>query len=251
MSCPAAGAGVVARPELPRAAQGQGSALQTGSCAATCAQKHSPCVMLRVRDRFIHEQHEFGQKPSIATMHEAEHPFAAIPAWLPAPGSPCPPGGLHSQPLAPGDAHPRAAPMLLARPPAAALSKRRPCCPPGPDSPSQSGCPNHPTEQQRVSPHTSWPCRDSELARGPRSQPHFTAACPSIPPAVAPCHAGGRSPGTGVGCWRWGMGLGSGAGAEVMHRPNMVLQELAHPDGEEAGAKQPSGKSQQDPTRLA
>lgn len=30
--------------------------------------------------------------------------------------------------------------------------------------------------------------------------------------------------------------------------PSLVLQELVHPDGEEEGAKQPSGKSQQDPT---
>lgn len=36
-----------------------------------------------------------------------------------------------------------------------------------------------------------------------------------------------------------------------MHRPSFVLQELAHPDGEEAGAKKPSGKSRQEPTRLA
>lgn len=48
---------------------GTGTGLSTANrlLCSTCAQKHSPCVMLRVRDRFIHEQHEFGQKPSIAT----------------------------------------------------------------------------------------------------------------------------------------------------------------------------------------
>lgn len=171
--------------------------------------------MLRVRDRFIHEQHEFGQKPGIPTRPSSPvQPSlpAAIPARLPAPGSPCPPGGLHSRPPALGDAHPRAALILLARPPAAAVSKRRPCCPPGPDSPSLSGCPNHPTEQQRVSPHTSWPCCDSELAQGPHSQPHFTAACPASPQLWHRAVPGGtaRVPGWDAGARAWGRGAGQG-----------------------------------------
>lgn len=36
-----------------------------------------------------------------------------------------------------------------------------------------------------------------------------------------------------------------------MRYPSSVLQELAHPDREEGSAKQPSGKSRQDLTRLA
>lgn len=51
-------------------------------------------------------------------------------------------------------------------------------CPPGPDSLSQSGCPNHPLEQQRVSPCTS---RDSLLPQNLCSWSHSPTASPASP----------------------------------------------------------------------
>lgn len=219
----------------------------------------------------FHGQREFGRRSSLfprpsipvwpvpsCTVGGRAQLTEAIPAWLCLPSSQ-PRAALallpgSSGPLSLGSSTGRClsppALILPARPPAEAANERRLCCPPGPDLPSQSGHPNRPVKRWQVSPRASQPRRDSVPARRLHLQPRSLATHPASP------RQGGRSttgsqpaPGrdAGAGARNWG----GRAEARAMCRPGLVLQELAHPDGEEAGAKQPSGKSRQDLTRLA
>lgn len=140
--------------------------------------------------------------------------------------------------------------ILPARPPVTVASEQHPRCPPGPDSPSQSGHPSRPVERRQCSPRTSQSQRDSVPARRQHSRPHSFTAHPASP-RQGDHSPVGRPPAPGQNAAAGGWSREGGAGARAMRRPSSVLQELAHPDGEEAGAKQPSGKSRQDPTRLA
>ena len=181
------------------------------------------------------------QGKNLAKSPENEHPCAGqLTCSHPNPApSPCLPDRLLSCAPAPGNAHSSAAQILPAHLPAAVASKRHPHCPPGPDSLSQSGCTNHPLEQQRVSPCTS--C-DSLLPRACAHGP-IPQMPPQHPPAVASCWA--------TRALRWDARAQHTARERDRGQGDVLPQELAHPDGEEAGAKQPSGKSQQDPTRPA
>lgn len=142
-------------------------------------------------------------------------------------------------------------------------------CPLGTSSP----CPSPPTQIPGHPPatvantqhHTARPgltCPSSPAApttrhRGGRFFPGVTqcppaalaAPVPHCPPSVT--HQGGHStvhPALGWDAGARARSQGGRTRARVMRCPSLVLQELAHPDGEEAGAKQPSGKSWQDPT---
>lgn len=284
VSCPAAGAGVVAQPDLPWAGCGdseasQGSAWQAApphppaATATPSAQNRilAPGAELQAAlggEGVFHRQHEFGRRSGLS-------PRPSIPVW-PVPS--CTVGGrawlTRAIParLCLSSSQPQAAPALLpspggclslgsgtgrclsppawilpARPPAAAANEQRPCCPPGPDLPSQSGRPNRPAERQQVSPRTSRPQRDSVPAHSQRSQPRSLTARPASP-RQGGCGTAGSQPTPGRDARAGAWSRGGRAGARAMRCPSLVLQELAHPDGEEAGAKQLSGKSRQDPT---
>lgn len=248
MSCPAARAVVVAQPELPWTGCGDGEARQglarqaapTRLPAATAQNPllktmSSPpawsCGQVWAGKGFSMGS-EFGCRsgfsPRRASLCGRYHLLGgraqltgAIPAQLRLPSSqpraapallPSPGGRLS---LGSGRCLLPPALILPEHPPAMLVNERRPRCPPGPDSPSQSSRPNHPAGRRQVPPRTS---------RRPR--------CDSVPacrrrPAPSPPsqHHPGR---TAVASWGAGQRRGGkpdpghGAG-EAGHGPGRCV----------------------------
>lgn len=214
----------------------------------------------------FHGQCEFGQKSGLSprlsipmwpvpscTVGWRAWLTGAIPAWLCLPGfQPQAARDLlsgRSGHLSSGSGSRRwlfpLAQILPARPPAAAVNKRHPHCPPEPDLLSQSSCPNRPEERRQVFPHTTKPWCDSVPACRRHSQPCSLATNPASP-RQGDCGTMGAN--TVAGCWSQGTELGRLGRGQGNMLPWLDAPGTCPSGRGRAGAKQPFGKSQQDLT---